>query len=240
MKDNGIVDVLWGIIHIVPNLLVITVQQRWNFRQFLVLGLVSVWGLRLAYYIAKRHNGKEDFRYAEMRKGWERHGKCSYYSQAFLWVFFMQAVFSLISGGAALMVSIWSETDFYFLDAVGAAVWLLGFVIEIFADRQMATFRATPALKGTLIQTGLWRYSRHPNYFGEALLWWGIYLIACSVHLGWVTIFAPLWITILVRFISGVPLLEKKYKDREDWKIYCRETNVFVPWFVRKVDKSAY
>lgn len=169
-----------------------------------------------------------------MRRGWEAHGKCSYYSQAFLWVFFMQAIFSLIANSAALCVSIWSDSDFFPLDAIGAFVWLLGFVIELVADKQMQNFRSNPANRGTIIQTGLWRYSRHPNYFGEALLWWGIYLIACSVHLGWVTFFAPLFITVLVRFVSGVPMLEKKYKDREDFKQYCRETNVFVPWFVRR------
>jgi len=81
---------------------------------------------------------------------------------------------------------------------------------------------------------GLWRYTRHPNYFGEAVLWWGIYLIACGVKMGFVTIFAPLLISILVRYVSGVPLLEKKYETNPDFKSYCKETNVFMPWFVRK------
>ena len=89
-----------------------------------------------------------------------------------------------------------------------------------------------------MIKNGLWRYSRHPNYFGEALLWWGIFLIAVSVEFGWITVFAPLFITLLIRFVSGVPLLEEKYKNRPEFQIYMKETNVFVPWFVRKVDQS--
>ena len=92
--------------------------------------------------------------------------------------------------------------------------------------------------KRKFIDWGLWKYTRHPNYFGEALLWWGIWLIACSVPNGWKTIFAPLFITILVRFVSGVPLLERKYEGREDWKRYCSQTNVFVPWFTREVSSD--
>lgn len=85
--------------------------------------------------------------------------------------------------------------------------------------------------KKKFIDWGLWKYTRHPNYFGEAVLWWGIWLIACGIQWGWVTFFAPLFISLLIRYVSGVPLLEAKYKDRIDWKMYCHETNCFVPWF---------
>jgi len=88
--------------------------------------------------------------------------------------------------------------------------------------------------KPKFIAWGLWRYTRHPNYFGEAVLWWGIWLIACAVEWGWVTVYAPLFITILVRYVSGVPLLEAKYKDNPEFQAYCEETNVFFPWFVSK------
>jgi steroid 5-alpha reductase family enzyme len=121
------------------------------------------------------------------------------------------------------------------LDVIGAAIWLFGFLFEIVADYQLQAFRDDPSNRGKLIKSGLWRYSRHPNYFGEAVLWWGIFLIACSVEYGWITVYAPLFITILVRFVSGVPLLENKYKSRPEFQIYMKETNVFCPWFVRKV-----
>jgi len=88
--------------------------------------------------------------------------------------------------------------------------------------------------KPKFIAWGLWRYTRHPNYFGEAVLWWGIWLIACAVEWGWATVYAPLFITLLIRFVSGVPLLENKYKDNPEFQEYCEETNVFVPWFVNK------
>ena len=103
----------------------------------------------------------------------------------------------------------------------------------------MQNFRDNPENRGKLIKSGLWRYTRHPNYFGEAVLWWGIYLIACSVTWGPVTFFSALFITILVRFVSGVPLLENKYKDRPEFMEYMQETNIFFPWFVRKASPVA-
>jgi len=87
---------------------------------------------------------------------------------------------------------------------------------------------------GKFIKTGLWRYSRHPNYFGESLMWWGIWIISCSIEYGYVTIFSCLAITLLIRFLSGVPFPEEKYKDNIEWQQYCKETNVFFPWFVKK------
>jgi len=84
---------------------------------------------------------------------------------------------------------------------------------------------------GKFIRTGLWRYSRHPNYFGEAVMWWGIWIIACGISYGWVTVFSAIFITALIRFVSGVPFPEKKYAENEEWKIVCKETNVFCPWF---------
>ena len=174
-----------------------------------------------------------------MRKRWMEQSLGYYYWAAFIYVFMMQALFSLIVNGAALMVSIWSTDEFFWLDVVGAAVWAFGFIFELVSDYQLQAFRDDASNRGKLIKSGLWRYSRHPNYFGEALLWWGIYLIACSVSFGWVTFFAPLFITILVRFVSGVPLLENKYKDRPEFQEYMKETNVFFPWFVRKVSSEA-
>jgi steroid 5-alpha reductase family enzyme len=111
------------------------------------------------------------------------------------------------------------------LEIIGAVVWLTGFVLEIVADRQLQNFRNTKALAGTILKTGVWRYSRHPNYFGEALLWWGIYIIACSVNpidagfipYGFITLFSPLVMHLLLRYVSGVPFLERKYMLRADF-----------------------
>ena len=121
---------------------------------------------------------------------------------------------------------------------MAVVVTLAAIVIEALADEQLRAFRRSKRADGDICTVGLWSWSRHPNYFGEACLWWGTYIIACSVEWGWVTFYAPLFITLLLRFVSGVPLLEEKYKNRPEFKIYMKETNVFCPWFVSKVSES--
>jgi len=229
-KDNSIVDVLWGLLFVVANLVSLCVSGNWNERTILVFSLVSLWGLRLALHIGSRHSGVEDFRYQDMRARWNKVGTTYYYWAAFGYVFMMQALFSLVINSSALLVSIWSKGEFFPLDVVGAVIFAFGFLFEVVADWQLQRFRNDPSNKGKIIKSGLWRYSRHPNYFGEAVVWWGIYVIACSVELGWVTFFAPLFITLLLRFVSGVPLLEKKYQSRPDFQEYMKETNIFFPW----------
>ena len=126
------------------------------------------------------------------------------------------------------------------MDLAGTLVWLFGFLFEWIGDEQLKNHLAdTRPDKTKFIKTGLWRYTRHPNYFGEALLWWGVWLIACNLEQGWVTVYAPLIITLLVRFVSGVPLLEAKYAENPEFKEYCKETNVFFPWFANTDGKSS-
>jgi len=139
----------------------------------------------------------------------------------------------VVVGSSSLFTSIYSEKSkhLFVQEYIGAVIFALGLIFESVGDYQLSAFIKNPENKGKIIKTGLWRYTRHPNYFGEAALWWGIYLIACGIKWGWVTFYSALVITLLVRFVSGVPFLEKKYKDRKDWQIYCKETNVFVPWF---------
>ncbi len=115
------------------------------------------------------------------------------------------------------------------LDGLGIAVWLTGFFFEATGDWQLKQFVQNPANRGKLINTGLWRYSRHPNYFGEVTQWWGIYLIALSTPRGWITILGPITITVLILFVSGIPMLEKKYHGRPEFEAYKRRTSAFFP-----------
>ena len=112
------------------------------------------------------------------------------------------------------------------------AIFLIGFIFEMVGDAQLKKHIAdkTPG-KEKFIRWGLWKYTRHPNYFGEALLWWGPYLLACSTEWGWITFFSPMFIGLLIRFVSGVPYLEEKYATNPEWIRYTKETNCFVPWF---------
>jgi len=196
---------------------------------------VCIWGLRLAWHIASRHT-KEDFRYVDFRNRWSTNGPFWLYVQFYFKIFILQAVFSLIVNSAALYTAIYSNYPrLVATDYVGGVMFLFGFGFEWLGDHQLSVHLAdkTPGKK-KFIMWGLWRYTRHPNYFGEAVLWWGVWIIACSTKWGWVTFYAPLFITVLVRFVSGVPLLEEKYKTNPEFIAYCKETNVFFLWFVRK------
>ena len=176
-----------------------------------------------------------------MRRRWEAKGQGYYYVAAFMYVFMMQALFSLVVGAASLHVSFYSSKaieQFTWLDYAGAGVFALGFFFQASADASLYYFKKNPANKGKIIKHNVWRYSRHPNYFGESLMWWGIYLIACNVGRGYLTFYSALFITLLVRFVSGVPLLERKAKKNPEFLKYMKETNVFVPWFYKKLSDS--
>lgn len=199
----------------------------------LAFTLTFAWAMRLSFYIGMRHKG-EDYRYKEMREDWEKHGMLGYYVISFFVVYMLQALFSVITNSSNLFIAIFSkDDDIAWTDFLGTTVFVAGFLIEVIADAQLASFLARPKRpgQGKFLKSGLWRYSRHPNYFGEAVIWFGIFIIACGLEYGWITVYAPIFITLCLRFLSGVPFPEKKYKDHPEWQQYCRETNVFVPWF---------
>lgn len=240
IKDNSIVDMFWGIGIALPNLVLLIVNGNWHARTILSLACVWIWALRLFLYIAIRKEG-EDWRYQNWRKEWyDKGGKFLVIFNSFFIVFMFQGVFMVVVGCSSLYTGIFSDIndDLFVCEYLGAVVFLLGIVCETVADQQMYGFKNNPENKGKLIKIGLWRYSRHPNYFGEAALWWGIYLIACGVKWGFATFLSALSITILVRYVSGVPFLEEKYAKRPDFQIYMKETNCFIPWFVRTVSES--
>ena len=122
-----------------------------------------------------------------------------------------------------------SNGDLKAFDYIGVVVWLIGFYFEVVGDLQLSRFLANPSNKGTLMTSGLWRYTRHPNYFGEVTQWWGIYLIAVSVPYGWVGIIGPALITILILKVSGIPLLEKHKAGQPEWEAYKSRTSKFIP-----------
>jgi steroid 5-alpha reductase family enzyme len=165
----------------------------------------------------------EDFRYAQWRREWKH-----FYLRSFLQVFMLQGLFLLIIAWPVMFINLAAPGAWHVWDVAGTVVWLIGFGFESIGDYQLAQFKKNPAHRGKLITTGLWRYTRHPNYFGEAVLWWGIFMIACAVS-GWITVVGPLLITYLLRYVSGVPMLERKYANHPDFEEYKRKTSVFFP-----------
>jgi len=195
---------------VIPNAVVLVLNGNIDHRTILSNILLLVWAVRMALNNGLRHAG-EDWRYVEMRENWVKKGRGFYYFAAYMFIYFPQGIFQLIMNSAALFISIWSTPHFYFLDALGAGIWVLGFTFELVADMQLSRFKKNALNKGRFLTAGLWRYSRHPNYFGEAVQWWGVFLIACSVEKGWITFYSALTVTLLLRYVSGVPILEKKH-----------------------------
>jgi steroid 5-alpha reductase family enzyme len=226
LKDNSIVDIFWGL-----GFIVLTVFSLWHsgstdFKKIFVSSLVLVWGLRLSVHIFFRNRGRgEDFRYANWRRTWN-----NFVLRSFLQVFMLQGFFMLVIAWPVLHINYGASVESGMIDLAGSLIFLIGFLFEAVGDSQLVAFRKDTSNAGQIITTGLWKYTRHPNYFGEALLWWGIWLMAVPVVDGIYTVLSPITITLLLRYVSGVPMLEKKYEGRADWEEYKAKTPVFVPF----------
>jgi steroid 5-alpha reductase family enzyme len=230
-KDNSIVDVAWGFGFILVAMLTFFLSPGFTWRHILMTGLVCIWGMRLALYIYARNKGKgEDFRYARWRKEW---GKM-FVLRSFLQIFVLQGILLLIISYPVMLVNHSETKGFSFWDVMGVGIWLVGFFFEAVGDFQLSRFKKTPQNKGKIMNKGLWRYTRHPNYFGEATLWWGIFLIALPLKDGWTAAIGPILITFLLLRVSGVTMLEKKYAGNQDFLEYARRTSPFFPWIPKK------
>jgi steroid 5-alpha reductase family enzyme len=234
-KDNGIVDIAWGPGFILLTAAGLALRPDWTARRLLLSGLVLIWAVRLSLHIFRRNRGRgEDFRYAAWRARWGR----IFLLRSYLQIFLLQGFFMVVIALPLTMLAGRPDAPRSALDAAGLAVWLLGFLFESVGDAQLARFKRNPANRGRIMDGGLWAYTRHPNYFGEAAMWWGIFLVSLSVPGGWPGIAGPLTITLLLRFVSGVPLLEKKYEGRADFAAYARNVQAFLPWFPRRRKKT--
>ena len=223
-KRNDVADIAWGLGFVLMAWLSFFLSV-FSFKAFLVDGLVTIWGLRLALHIYKRNKNKpEDSRYLEWRKTWK-----NFYLRSFLQVFLLQGIFLYLISLPVMVINRSAANSFGILEIIGTLIWVFGFYFESKGDRELKEFISNPANKGKLMDKGLWRCSRHPNYFGEVTQWWGIFLIALSVPGSFFTIVGPLTITTLILFVSGVPLLEKKYAGRPDFEEYKKKTSVFIP-----------
>jgi len=230
-KDNSIADVAWGPGFILAAWATLFLHGSFSPRQWVANLLVLCWGLRLAVRIHLRNRGKgEDERYRKWREEWGS----SFVLRSYLQVFLLQGAILLLNVTPVLFINTWAAGPLNALDLLGAAVWLAGFALESVADRQLDRFVADPANRGKIMDRGLWRYSRHPNYFGEVTMWWGLYLVALSVPWGWASIIGPLTITYIILFVSGVPMTERFMEKNPAFADYRRRTSAFVPWFPRK------
>lgn len=220
-KDNTYADYGWATgvgVLIVASL---WLQPETLSRHWIVTVLGMIWSVRLLYVVSSRHK-KEDKRYAKFRKKWGEDAAL----QSFTKIYLLQALLLFIVA-SPIWFSILSHNNIITgLDILGVAIWCAGFFFEAVGDAQLKWHKKHG--KG-LLTTGLWKYTRHPNYFGESVQWLGLWIIAISAG-GILTIISPILIYVLVRYLSGVPLLEKQLKKKRGWKTYAEKTPVFFPW----------
>ena len=228
LRDASIVDIVWSLGFVLVAWLAFALGDGAVERRLLVATLVTVWGVRLsAHMLSLRRGHGEDFRYRTMR---ERHGRrfplVSLFS-VYLWQGLgMWAVSLPIQAAAELP----GPSGLGALDVAGAALWTVGMVFEVGGDRQLARFRADPANRGKVMDRGLWRYTRHPNYFGDFCVWWGIFLVALATEGAWWTIVGPLTMTAIFTKFFGVPLMEEHLSRAKDgYAEYVRRTSAFFP-----------
>lgn len=232
-RDNGIVDVAWGIGFILIALFSYFWSEAETLRKALLVTLVIIWGIRLAVRIYLKNRGKpEDFRYRRWREMW---GK-SFFARSFLQIYLLQGLVMLLVTLPIIIVNTFGgPRELGFLDFVGLVIWSVGFFFEARGDYELDRFLRHPArLPGSIMMSGLRRYSRHPNYFGETMMWSGLALIALSIpSYGWLALVSPVLITWLLLKVSGVPMLEAKWVGNPEFEEYKRSTNAFIPWFPR-------
>ncbi len=234
LRNSSIVDIFWGTGFVIVAWVAYALgSDGYPARKLLLAALVTLWGLRLSLYILWRNWGKpEDFRYAQ----WRQESGANWWWISFFKVFLLQGVLLWIISAPLVAVQV-SPTPAALgaFDALGVLLWAIGFFFEAMGDWQLARFKADPANRGKLMERGVWRYTRHPNYFGDSAQWWGFYLSAAATGWGALTAFSPLLMTFLLVRVSGVGMLEKALKDRKPgYREYMQRTSAFIPWLPRR------
>lgn len=229
LKRRDVIDSAWGLGFILVAIVAFTQRNNDSAISLLTVGLVTLWGLRLFAHLTVRNSKKnEDFRYQQL-------GKLSgvkIWLRTYVTVFLLQGILMILISLPVIAVTYSSATPIGWVAYIGAAIWLGGILFEAASDYQLQKF--IMAGKPGIMQTGLWKYSRHPNYFGEATAWWGAAVIAIAAGIWW-GILGAIIITVLLTKISGVPLLEKRYAANKAYQAYARRTSIIIPLPPKKV-----
>ena len=224
-KDVSFVDSLWSLFFLLAAVVFALDVETLSARGQLVLVLVAIWSLRLSIYITARNWGEpEDYRYQTIRKNNEP----GFAFKSLYIVFGLQGVLAWIIA-LPLLPAITSNSSLTWIDLLALGIWTVGFIFEAVGDYQLARFKGRIDSQGRALDTGLWRYTRHPNYFGEFCMWWAFYLFAFAAG-GWWSIGSPLLMSFLLLKVSGVAMLEQTISDRRpEYASYIRRTNAFFP-----------
>lgn len=234
-EDNGIVDIAYGAGFALIAWSLAFMWPVWTDRQVIVLACVTLWGVRLTTRIFLKNWGKpEDFRYHAWREEWKKQGMLYFFFRSLGQIYLLQGAVILVVLLPVMIVFVTTQAPLVWYNWLGLAVWGVGFLFEFVGDYQLDQFIRKPENKGQIMTSGLWRYTRHPNYFGEATMWWGLFLIVLGLPLSHLAIVSPILITFLLTQVSGIPMLEKRWAGRPDWEEYKRKTSAFIPCLPKK------
>lgn len=236
-KDHSLANFTWGGGVVLLTLLTFFFSQLYLARHILITALICLWGLRLTIYFYIRLKPGPNPKYLNWQNKW---GNFIVFLISLSWIF-GQSILLFIMSTPSIVINLSTKPGLNWLDIAATITWLIGFYFETVGDYQLYQFMKNPSNKSDksrsdksrnkILNTGLWRYSRHPNYFGEIVMWWSVYLIAISVSYGIFTIIAPLTITILLRYITGVPAIENQMSDNPKYQKYQKTTNMLIPWW---------
>lgn len=234
LQDNSIVDIAYGLGFVLIGWSGWFAYGSFDPRQLLLLAMISLWGLRLAGHIAlrKQNEDGEDPRYRQWRESW---GK-TFIWRSYLQIYLLQGTVIYLVALPLLLTIRDAGGQLDWLDMLGVLIWLVGFAFEAIGDWQLLQFKRDPGNRGRIMQYGLWQFTRHPNYFGEAILWWGVFLVALGAPLGWLAIISPMLINFLLLKVSGIPMLEERYAGNREFETYKQRTNAFFPWFQKQME----
>lgn len=227
-NQHAVIDIAWplGFVVVAASSFLYSASHGDDARRWILLLLTGAWGLRLAIHLNWRlADGREDPRYEKLLGSKGPEGKNG---QAVLKAYLPQGAVMLVVS-LVVQIGMFAAGPLGWLAWVGIAVWGLGMFFEVAGDVQLARFKADPARRGTILDSGVWAWTRHPNYFGDAAVWWGLFLVTASSWPGVLTIISPILMTLALRYVTGVPPVERAMAGRPGWDRYVASTSVFVP-----------
>lgn len=233
IKNVSIIDLFWGLGFVIVNAFYFFISNDYSVRKILLFILVTIWGLRLSIYLAWRNIGKgEDFRYQEFRRNY---GPKRYWWVSYFQTFLLQGALIMIVSLPLLGANLGTQSgSLIWLDYLALFVWIVGFSFEAGSDCQLTKFKQNLNNKGKVLNTGFWKYTRHPNYFGDSAVWWAYALFSIAAGSYWQAIGA-VFMTLLIIKVSGITLLEKSLNNtKPQYREYIQKTSSFFPWFPKK------
>ena len=236
-KDNSVADIGWAIGFMQIALYLFYKNPAPGTLQYVATIFILLWGIRLTTHITHRNvQIGEDPRYRTWRTQWKAHGTVYFYVRSFLQIFMLHGLILVIVSMPIIAInSTTINTELNTYAMLGIMIWIIGFLFEIVADYQLEQFKRTNINPNMIMMKGLWRYSRHPNYFGESLMWWGLWIMSLETSYGPYALISPITITLLLLFVSGVPMAEASLVHIPAFAQYKKRTSKFIPWMPRRI-----